>query len=258
MISRLRLALVGLLALLGGVAHAQETPSTQGFVDTLGIVDEARWRVADGWSNGDWTANDWRRSQIRRTPTGIEITLARTRGGEKRFSSGELQSENVYRYGYFETRLRAPRGSGLVTGFFTYTRSGPENTWDEIDIEILGRDTRSVQLTYYRNGERHIVTLPLGFDAAAGQHTYGFDWTPRALRWYVDGRLIHEETGANGPLPRDAQRLYLHLWNTETLNDWLGPIMPWEGPWRLDVSCIAYAPQYGGRSLCANAVRKPS
>ena len=40
------------------------------------------------------------------------------------------------------------------------------------------------------------------------------------------------------------------MWNTETLNDWLGPILPWEGPWRLRVSCIAYTPHYGGAPLC--------
>jgi len=250
-----RSLLFALAALAATPAFAQQAPQPQprAFVDTLAIVDEERWRVADGWSNGEWTANDWRRSQIRRISSGIEITLARSRGGEKRFSSGELQSEDVYRYGYFETRMQVPRGSGLVTGFFTYVRSGAENTWDEIDIEILGRNTRAIQFTYFRRGQRHIETLPLGFDAAEGHHTYGFEWTPRAIRWYVDGRLLHEETGTNGPLPQATQRLYLHLWNSETLTEWLGPILPWEGPWRLQVSCIAYAPSYAGASLCAGA-----
>jgi endo-1,3-1,4-beta-glycanase ExoK len=236
------------LGLIAPAIAQQQPPS---FIDSLGQIDESRWRVADGWSNGEWTANDWRRSQLRHTPNGLEITLARARNGEKRYSSGELQSEDVFRYGYFETRMRAPRGSGLVTGFFTYTRHGAEDTWDEIDIEILGRDTRSIQFTYFRQGQRHVTTVPLGFDAADAMHTYGFEWTPRALRWYVDGRLLHQETGENGALPQAPQRLYLHLWNTETLTDWLGPILPWQAPWRLNVSCIAYAPRYDGQSLCA-------
>lgn len=225
------------------------------FTETFEQIDETRWRVADGWTNGEWTANDWRRSQIRLLPEGVEVTLARTRGGDKRFSSGELQSETEYRYGYFETRMRVPRGSGLVTGFFTYTRPASERTWDEIDIEILGRDTRSIQFTYFHRGERQVTTVPLGFDAADDFHTYGFEWTPRAIRWYVDGRLVHEETGTRGPLPQSPQRLYLHLWNTETLTDWLGPILPWEGPWRLTVSCIAYTPSYTGARLCADEDR---
>lgn len=244
-----RLLLSLALVALPGAAVAQ-TPMPA-FVEQFETIDEARWRVADGWTNGEWTANDWRASQIRRISDGVEVTLARSRGGQKRYSSGELQSEEMYRYGYFETRMQAPRGSGLVTGFFTYVRPGGENTWDEIDIEILGRDTRSIQLTYWRRGRNHVTTLPLGFDAAEGLHTYGFEWTPRVVRWYVDGRVIHEEAGANGPLPQAPQRLYLHLWNSETLTDWLGPILPWEGPWRLTVSCIAYAPSYQGQQLCA-------
>lgn len=243
-----RLLLILPLLLFGNAAVAQERQPA--FTERFSVIDESRWIVADGWTNGEWTANDWRASQVRTIPDGLEVTLARTRGGEKRFSSGELQSQVEYRYGYFETRMRVPRGSGLVTGFFTYTRPGAERTWDEIDIEILGRDTRAIQLSYFRHGRQQNVTLPLPFDAAEDMHTYGFEWTPRAIRWYVDGRLLHEVTGANGALPQRPQRLYLHLWNTETLTDWLGPILPWEGPWRLNVACIAYAPSYQGQSLC--------
>ena len=236
------------LALIAGFtapAQAQEA-----FTDSFQTLDETRWRVSDGWSNGGWTANDWRRSQVNQTPGNLEIMLARRRGGEKRFSSGELQSDVGFLRGYFEIRMQAPRGSGLVSGFFTYTRAGGVRTWDEIDIEVLGRNTRSVQFTYFSRGQRYITTRRLPFDAAQGMHTYAFEWTENHIRWYVDGELFHEETGERGPLPQSEQRLYLHLWNSETLRNWLGPILPWDGPWRLNVSCIAYAPAYEGRSLC--------
>jgi endo-1,3-1,4-beta-glycanase ExoK len=244
-----RAPLIVVMLAISAMACAPE-PAPPPFVDTFADLDETRWRIADGWSNGEWTANDWRSEQISVAPHGIDIVLARTDGAEKRFSSGELQSEEVFRYGYFETRLRAPRGSGLVTGFFTYARGRSERSWDEVDIEILGRDTRSIQFTYFRRGRRHIVTQPLGFDAAEDFHNYAFEWTPEHLRWYVNGALVHEELGANGALPRATQRLYLHLWNTETLTRWLGPIEPGAGPWRLGVACVAYAPRYEGRLLC--------
>lgn len=242
--------LAAALALLAASAGADAGAQTPSFTDRFVTLDETRWRVADGWSNGEWTANDWRRSQIRHTPGNLEFTLARTRGGEKRFSSGEIQSDMGFQYGYFEVRMRAPRGSGLVTGFFTYTRDGPSSTWDEIDIEILGRDPRRVQLTYFAQGRNHITRLRLPFDASRGMHTYAFEWREDYIRWYIDGQMVHEERGERGPLPRRMQRLYLHLWNTQTLNQWLGPILPWQGPWRANVSCIAYSPTYLGRQLC--------
>lgn len=242
--------LLAALALSAGLAGATPALGQEPFIDRFQTLDETRWRVSDGWSNGEWTANDWRRTQIRHAPGDLQVTLARTRGGDKRFSSGELQSDMAFHYGYFEIRMRAPRGSGLVSGFFTYTRAGGTQTWDEIDIEILGRNTRAVQFTYFSRGIRYITTQRLPFDASQGMHTYGFEWTPGAIRWYVDGVLFHEETGERGPLPQSEQRLYLHLWNSETLRGWLGPILPWDGPWRMEVSCVAYAPSYEGRSLC--------
>jgi endo-1,3-1,4-beta-glycanase ExoK len=247
------------VALLAAVtmACAPSQPPAQlpvpAFVETFAAIDEERWVVADGWSNGDWTANHWREEQVQIAPHGIDIVLDAATDGDKPYASGELQSHEEFRYGYFETRMRVPRGSGLVTGFFTYTRDGHERTWEEIDVEILGRDTHSIQVTYFHRGRDYIVTRPLGFDAAADFHNYGFEWTPAHLRWYVDGTLVHEERGANVPLPRAAQRLYLHLWNTETLTDWLGSIDPDEGPWRLSVACVAFAPRYEGRPLCATS-----
>lgn len=243
------------VALLAAVATAcaPEPQPVPAFAERFETIDEERWQVADGWSNGDWTANHWREEQIQIAPHGIDIVLDAATDGDKAYTSGELQSRETFRYGYFETRMRVPRGSGLVTGFFTYTRDGHERTWEEIDVEILGRDTRSIQLTYFRRGRDHIVTRPLGFDAASDFHNYGFEWTPDKLRWYVDGTLVHEELGASAPLPRAAQRLYLHLWNTETLTDWLGSIDPDERPWRLSVGCIAFAPRYEGRPLCVSS-----
>lgn len=226
------------------------------FIDRFERLEASRWLISDGWSNGDWSANDWRRSQVREGRRGISVVLERSRRGDKPFSSGELQSHGLQRYGYFEARLRAPRGSGLVTGFFTFTRPNGPSSWDEIDIEILGRDTRSVLFSYFNNGVRQTYEHRLGFDAAAGWHTYAFEWAPRHIRWYVDGRLRREATGADLPIPDAPQRLYLHLWNSETLTNWVGPIPANGRRWTLRVSCIAHALSYRGRSLCGRSPRR--
>jgi beta-glucanase (GH16 family) len=174
--------------------------------------------------------------------------FARQRGQSRVFTSGEIQSQSRFRYGYFEVRMRVPRESGLVTGFFTFTRPEGEGSWDEIDIEILGRNTRHVEIGYFSGGERRAVRRPLGFDAAAGMHTYGFEWSPRRIRWYVDGRLRHE---ARSAIPRSPQRLYLNLGHNSELTAWHGVVPRWRrGPWTLRVSCVAHAERYPGTPLC--------
>jgi beta-glucanase (GH16 family) len=238
-----------LAACAAPLARAQQSGLGGPFVDHLQTLDGDRWRVSDGWSNGSWTASDWRRGQISFGADGATVTMARSGGGAKAFSSGELQTNALYHFGYFEARLQAAAGSGLVNGFFTFTRPGDETSWDEIDVEILGRDTRSVQLTYFHMGAKRSITLPLGFDAAAAAHTYAFDWQAGYIRWYIDGRLVHQETGDGLPLPSAPQRLFAHMWNTTELTDWLGPIQG-QGPWVMRVACVAQAATYAGRPLC--------
>lgn len=261
-------------------AAAEQAAHGAPFVDRFERIDRDRWVVADGWSSGDWMANDWRAENVSTRGEGVQITLARKldlgafvperlrqitpatwrqaisyaiNGNQKRYSSGELISEDYYRYGYFEARMQAPRGSGLVTGFFTFGREGDESTWDEIDIEILGRDTTAMRASYWSGGRSHTVVVPLGFDAADGAHTYAFEWAPKRLRWFVDGELVHEELGEALPLPSRPQRLTFDLWNTTTLTDWLGPVRADEGPWRLSMQCVAVAERYEGRELCNSA-----
>lgn len=222
------------------------------FVDRFRTMDDRRWVFSDGWNNGDWMDNDWRREALSLTPDGLSITMRPNEPGDGRpFMSGELQSRESYLYGYFEASMRVPAGEGIVAGFFTFTRPGARNTWEEIDIEFLGARARLMELTYHVHGFSRQTTINLGFDPTQRFHTYGFEWTPDALRWYVDNRLVHEVTDERVQRMRRPQRLYLSLWGSTELYRWVGHINPREAPWVMDVSCVAAAERYEGVSICA-------
>ena len=222
------------------------------FIERFRALDSNRWVFSDGWSNGSFMENDWRSRAYSITPDGLAITLDWNEpGAGKIFSSGELQSRESFRYGYFEARMKVPAGEGLVTGLFTYTQPNGRSSWEEIDIEILGRDTRTMELTYHVHGRSRQTGIDLGFDASEDFHIYGFEWTENAVRWYVDGRMVHEVRGARVADLRRPQRLYLQLWNSAELYRWVGHINPQEAPWVLHVSCIAQAREYRGAPLCA-------
>jgi endo-1,3-1,4-beta-glycanase ExoK len=228
------------------------------FIERFRTLDSNRWVFSDGWDNGAWMENDWQAEQLSITPEGLAITLGMNGpGSRKLFSSGELQSRESFQYGYFEARMRVPRGEGLVTGLFTYTRPEGRSSWEEIDIEILGRNTRVMEVTYHIHGRSRQVGVDLGFDAADDFHIYAFEWTPDALRWYVDNRLVHEVTGARVQDMRRSQRFYLQLWNSAQLYQWVGLINPEEAPWVLTVSCVAQARAYRGAPLCAEEPAAP-
>ena len=98
------------------------------------------------------------------------------------------------------------KADGVDTGFFMYTGPSDGDPWDEIDFEFLGYDTTKVQLNYYTDGVGgHEYMLDLGFDASEGYHTYGFDWQPDRITWYVDGVARYSATEN---LPTNPGRLW--------------------------------------------------
>ncbi len=211
-----------------------------------------RWFVSDGWSNGAWTENDWRASQVRVGPHGAEVILANApEGSSKAMMSGEFRTRAAYRYGYFEVRMRIPRGSGQVTGAFTYAGADENGRPNEIDIELIGRDPRRIELTYHVGGKARGKRLTLPFDASEGFHTYAFEWRPDSIRWFADGQLLHEARDPAVARLTKPQQLIVSQWASRTLKKWVGPLDAAQAPWTLDVACIAYAPAYDGRNLCA-------
>ena len=67
----------------------------------------------------------------------------------------------------------------------------------EIDImEILGENPNQVFHTYHRsdtNGVQHSTQYITnnGTDFSADFHTYGVQWQPGKITWYIDGNPVH-------------------------------------------------------------------
>ena len=209
-----------------------------------------RWYKSDGWSNGPWMANDWRANAIDSRPGQLTLSLQHSpAGSDHEMASGEIRTHAFHRYGYFEVRMMVPRGPGIVSGVFTYADRNGAVRANEIDIEILGRDTRTAELTIHEGGQATQKKVRLPFDAAEGFHTYGFDWQPAFVRWYVDGIMVHEESGPAARRLVRPQQLILNLWGSRELHAWVGYLDPSKGPWQLDFSCAAYAATFTGQ-LC--------
>lgn len=246
---------------LSDMAHtATNAPVWGGQVGPLSFVDrfednqlDAAWRRHERGSNGWWAKNDWRADHIQVGDRQLQLVMSSSvNGDEFSVSSGELSRRDSFKYGYFESRMRAATGEGVVSGFFTFARDGSrEQTWNEIDVEILGQDTSSVELTIHAEGRKSHKKIALGFDAADGFHTYGFEWSPDAVRWYIDGKMVHEVTGPIVKRLTRPQLLHLSLLGTNGLDAWAGKLDRNVSAWQMEVSCVAYASSYEGRPLCA-------
>jgi beta-glucanase (GH16 family) len=145
-----------------------------------------------------------------------ERDVTRCEGGTFGYRSGMVSGvarggpRHAFRYGFFEMRARVPTGRGLLPAFWLLPAS--EASEPEIDVmEILGHAPRVVRMHYHwRDGdddERSIGATWTGEDLSAGWHTFAVHWTPRRVRWFVDGVPRWSVTADRAELPR--QPMYM-------------------------------------------------
>ncbi len=220
-------------------AVAAETTASalrsSGLSDPFDAYDASVWQMAN-WTNGDPFNCGFLPGHVTFANGFMTLKLDNTASSGKSFSCGEYRTSDTFSYGRFETRMKAAKASGIVSSFFTYTGS----PWDEIDVEILGKNTTQVQFNYYVNGTGgHERVVDLGFDAAAGYHTYAIDWQPGSISWYVDGTLRHSVSG--GTLPSHPMQIMMNLWNGIGVDGWLGSFS-YSGPLYASYDYVTYTP----------------
>src|SRR3546814_20856622 len=96
--------------------------------------------------------------------------------------------------------------------------------------------------------------IDLGFDASEDFHTYAFEWRPDSIRWFVDGRQVHEETGQRGPLPSTPGKPFLHAWAGNHLAGWLAPVRYPARPLVAEVHSIPFRPLAPHHPRCPSSL----
>jgi beta-glucanase (GH16 family) len=76
----------------------------------------------------------------------------------------------------------------------------------EIDaMEADGASPTRISMTDHYGSDLQDQTILDGSDFTAGWHTFGVDWEPSAVTWYVDGQAV--KTVSN-PAEIPSQRMY--------------------------------------------------
>ena len=166
--------------------------------------------------DGFWARHDRANAVISRDRLTISLTES-----DGKYVGAEYRSQARFSYGFFSVKMKAAKGSGIISSFFTYTG----RPWDEIDIEFLGDDTTRVQFNYYTKGVgHHEYIYELGFDASEDFHEYAFDWQPDSITWYVDGVAVYRATKN---IPTTAGQIMVNIWNVADSNaNWAGKFDP--------------------------------
>lgn len=194
------------------------------FVQEFDGADPIRWCASDGGANGAPFQSGWRADHVTVADGALTLRLDDAGVAGRPYASGEYLTMRRYGHGRFEARLKPIKAAGVVTAMFTYAGPDSGSPHDEIDIEFLGNKPTKLQTNYFTDDVGgHETVIELGFDATADYHDYAFEWRPDSIRWFVDGRMVHEETGARGPLPRTPGRILANAWAAVGADGWVGP-----------------------------------
>jgi beta-glucanase (GH16 family) len=202
---------------IGGRAPAQP-PSGKGykidFADEFAgaTLDTSAWNYGYPWGTTHNGMANMLPSQVKAANGTLTLTAIAQRtiwdpwgywdGGLNKYISFDYTSGTVntygkktWRYGYFEARFKMPAPLSTWPAFW-----GLQDGWPpEVDIfEVQGDRRRSYYNYHYtaNGGHASFGGQYWGPDLSAGWHVFGFEWTPWAMRFYVDGQLQQTFTDA--------------------------------------------------------------
>jgi endo-1,3-1,4-beta-glycanase ExoK len=202
---------------------SQNLPTAPSFVDDFTSFDRARWYVSDGWTNGSHQNCIWSKNLVGLSDGMLTLGFEKRKLKDRDFACAEVQTKQRFGYGTYEARMKTDTGSGVNAAFFSFVGDVDKQPHDEIDFEVLTKDTSKVQVNAYIGGKgknEKLVEVAGGADKAFND--YAFVWEKDRLRWYVDGQLVNEITDP-AKLPTHAQRIFFSLWGSDTLKGWMGP-----------------------------------
>ncbi|RZT07562.1 beta-glucanase (GH16 family) [Kribbella sp. VKM Ac-2569] len=204
------LTLITTSALVGtGVADAEPAPGPN-YVPAgyqLGWADEFAGTTLN---TNDWYHREGEKAICANRPGNvsvndgtIHIALKRETYQDKNYTCGGIISRQTFGYGYYETRAKLWGDKGFHSAFWqmgladyvpdTPSYKGPYNRFNEIDgFEIDSHAPTSVQQHSHWTVPQHIGNqggVYTGPDSSDGYHTYGYEWLPNEIRFYVDGVL---------------------------------------------------------------------
>jgi len=151
----------------------------------------------------------------------LRLALRKGKAGALDYTAGGVISRQSFRYGYYEARIRMPRGRGWHTSFWMMQngpKTGKEDRFQEIDVceqDSVDHSSYSANWHSYKPnvsfGHRRIPTP----DLAADFHIYGAEFTSRAVSFYFDGKLVHSIEVES--VPHFGQNIWL-----TSIATWLG------------------------------------
>ena len=220
-LSRLTIVLVLAVAALAATASIALASGRLVYSDEFnGPFDTTTWATVTPWNTHTDTIQTsyYDPSNVSLVNGSLRITSKNQASNGYAYTSAFLTSSArpKFSYGYFEIRAKLPKGPGIWPAFWLTN----DSTLEIDGLEMLGDRPSRIYQTLHENDSQIYQGVKNGPDYSADFHTYGIDWQPGYVKWYIDGVCTASYTHA---MPADP--LYICL-NTAVGGTWPGAPTP--------------------------------
>lgn len=146
----------------------------------------------------------------------IEIISKKEEMEDKKYTSGQVESNYAYKYGYFEFTIEISEGKGIFPAIWFLPIN--ELPLPEIDLfEMIGSEPHSFYGVVHfekdgaRDSDYFVHEVP-----PKDQYSVALKWTKEALTWYIDHQEIYSTTQG---VPQDFMYILI---NQAIGGDWPG------------------------------------
>ena len=183
----------------------ETTPMWEDDFTVNGVPDPAKWSYdvgGSGWGNNElqYYTNTGNAS-INNGNLLIEAKKENNSGLEYTSARLVTKGKGDFLYGRIEIRAKLPKGRGTWPAIWMLSTDEQYGTWPssgEIDImEHVGYDPNKIHSSIHTSAYNHIrntqkTAEKIIPDATDAFHIYRIDWTPYAIRSYIDGEKYFE------------------------------------------------------------------
>lgn len=253
----LGVALGACFAAPGLAQQRRQSVSDAPLIQRFEADDPQRWWRADDRTGGK-SMNDtgFSARNISIEDGEMSLTLTGAPYRDRGNTGASYKSQDLYHYGRFDAVMKAARGAGVVSAFYTYTGPVFGSPHDEIDFEFLGRDPRMLHLNYFVGGEAKLKrTVELPFDASEDFHLYTIEWRPDEIVWSIDGEELLRVNGDPAEMPQHPGKIITEIWAAKGLKTWAGVLDPAALPSHAFVRCTSWRPFDSDAPTCAGDVQ---
>ena len=155
----------------------------------------------------------------------LRIAVQKAESSRMHYSGGGVISKSSFLHGYYEARFKVPPGGGWHTSFWMMKHdgkggTGPSETRQELDVcENDSVNPLSYGVNVHRwNPKPHLSIghkTILSPDLSADFHTFGCEFTPEQVTYFLDGKVV--QTIPATEFPHGEQNIWL-----TSIASWLG------------------------------------